>query len=105
VHQRHLHEQLLAACAQLVEGSHPHQVDDDLDAHPCAPAEIGQRAVWPAALGRSLGHDRRAGRVAHLFDVGQADPQGAAVALDGKAVHAGIDVDRQHLEPPAAGVV
>ncbi len=105
VHQRHLHEQLFAAHAEAIEGPHPHQVDDDLDAHPRAPAEVGQRAVGPAALGRAFGDDRRAGRVAHLLDVGEPDPQGPAVALDGKAVHARVDVDRQHLEPPAARVV
>jgi hypothetical protein len=48
---RHLHEELLAAHAERVEGAHAHQVLDDLDAHPRALAEVAQRAVRSAAPG------------------------------------------------------
>jgi len=88
MHERHLHEQLLAPHAEPVEGPYPHQVDDDLDAHQRAPTEVGQRAVRPAAFRRPFAHDGRDGRLAHLLDVGQPDSQCPAVALDGEVAHA-----------------
>ncbi len=86
VDERHLHEQLLAAHAERVEGADAHQVLDDLDAHPRALAEVEQRAVGAAALGRALAHDGRGRGAAHLLDVAQADPQRPPVALDREAL-------------------